>query len=110
MYAIARSNATALLLGLALGFSGLDSAASPGALDPTDNGTGLARHPFGPATDLASAAVLQLDGRLLVAGTTSNGSSADWCVRRYRIDDPNPRPTLRRLKRATSPGQRKCRT
>lgn len=91
MRSICRSDAAAVLLGLALLLRGGGAAAAPGTLDPTYNGTGLVRLPFGPGQDQTSAAVLQPDGRLLVAGTSYTGSSAYWCVLRYNVDgSPDP--------------------
>lgn len=62
------------------------SHASPGDLDPAYNGTGQARYSFGTSGDYTAGAVPQADGRIVVAGTTYNGSSADWCVLRYNSD------------------------
>jgi uncharacterized delta-60 repeat protein len=54
-----------------------------GALDTSFNGTGKVRTSLGSGNDGAEALVRQPDGRLVVAGYSSNG---DFALARYRVD------------------------
>ena len=54
-----------------------------GALDTSFNATGKVVTAIGPGNDLASALVLQPDGKIVVAGYCSNGSNNDFCLARY---------------------------
>ncbi len=55
-----------------------------GSLDSSfGGGDGLVTTGFGIGIDVAAAVVLQPDGRILVAGTSYNGSSYDFALARY---------------------------
>src|SRR3982750_2841392 len=51
--------------------------ATPGALDPTFNGTGKVTTAIGSGDDYGYALVLQPDGKLVAAGSSYNGSNDD---------------------------------
>jgi uncharacterized delta-60 repeat protein len=57
--------------------------ASPGTLDMTFNGTGKVSTPIGNGDDFASGVAVQEDGKIVVAGSTFNGSNNDVAVVRY---------------------------
>jgi uncharacterized delta-60 repeat protein len=52
--------------------------ASPGALDPTFTGAGMSRVSFGGDSDWCAAAVVQADGKLLLAGGGYFGDNSDF--------------------------------
>jgi uncharacterized delta-60 repeat protein len=54
-----------------------------GALDASFNSTGKLISPIGASDSVATAAALQPDGKIVVAGYCSNGSNNDFCVARY---------------------------
>ncbi len=54
-----------------------------GALDTSLNSTGKVITAIGAGNDYASAIAQQPDGKIVVAGTCSNGSNNDFCVARY---------------------------
>jgi uncharacterized delta-60 repeat protein len=54
-----------------------------GALDTSFNGTGKLTTPVGAAYAIAYAALLQPDGKIVLAGYCSNGSNSDFCAARY---------------------------
>ena len=56
---------------------------STGALDTTFNGTGKVTTPIGSGDDYGSAVALQEDGKIVVAGNSSNGTNMDFAVARY---------------------------
>lgn len=62
-----------------------------GSLDPSfgSNGNGLVTTPILAGADYARAMVLQADGRIVLAGSASNGSDLDFAAARY-----NPNGTL----------------
>ena len=49
-------------------------------------GDGLVTTPIGTGTDEANAIVIQPDGKIIVAGLTSNGSDNDFALARYDAD------------------------
>jgi len=62
-------------------------AADPVAvLDTSFNGTGFVTAPIGSATGAARAVALQPDGKIVVAGTASNGSDDDLALMRLDTD------------------------
>ena len=54
-----------------------------GALDSTFNGTGKVTTPIGSGNDSSPFVALQADGKIVVAGASSNGSNNDFAVARY---------------------------
>ncbi len=54
-----------------------------GTLDTTFASGGKSILPLGPGTDIARAVLVQPDGKVLVAGYSSNGSNDDFAVVRY---------------------------
>ena len=54
-----------------------------GTLDSTWNGTGKVITPIGSRTAFAYAVTLQPDGKVLLAGTCSNGTNVVFCIARY---------------------------
>lgn len=54
-----------------------------GTLDASFNATGTVMTAIGPGNDVASGLALQPDGKIVVAGTCSNGSNNDFCLTRY---------------------------
>jgi uncharacterized delta-60 repeat protein len=54
-----------------------------GSLDSGFDGDGLAVTPIGSGDDIAYAAALQPDGKLVVAGSSSNGDNLDFALARY---------------------------
>ncbi|MBK8040216.1 MAG: choice-of-anchor D domain-containing protein [Verrucomicrobiaceae bacterium] len=57
-----------------------------GTLDTSFDGDGKVITPVLASTDTASAITLQTDGKILVAGSASNGSNNDFAVVRYNAD------------------------
>ena len=57
-----------------------------GGLDTTFNGTGRVSTPVGSGNDDGYAVALQSDGRIVVAGSSSNGTDDDFAVVRYNAD------------------------
>jgi uncharacterized delta-60 repeat protein len=57
-----------------------------GSLDTTFDGDGKLTTDFAGGSDVALAAALQADGKLLVAGEADNGSDNDIAVARYNSD------------------------
>ncbi|MGB8165936.1 MAG: delta-60 repeat domain-containing protein, partial [Chthoniobacteraceae bacterium] len=53
------------------------------ALDTSFNGTGKVTTPIGSNDDVAQSVAVQSDGKIVVAGYSSNGSSHDFAVVRY---------------------------
>jgi uncharacterized delta-60 repeat protein len=54
-----------------------------GVLDTAFNGLGKATTPFGTVDDRAHAVALQLDGKIIVAGASDNGTNTHFAVARY---------------------------
>lgn len=59
---------------------------SNGDLDATFGSGGLVTTAFGNGTDYGSGMTLQPDGKILVTGSTHNGSNYDFSLARYEID------------------------
>ena len=58
-----------------------------GSLDATFNGTGKVTTIFGSGgNDQARSVTLQSDGKIVIAGSSSNGSDGDFAVLRYNTD------------------------
>jgi uncharacterized delta-60 repeat protein len=57
-----------------------------GALDPTFGTDGRVRTDFGDRFDEALAVAVQADGRIVVAGSSSDASGSDMAVARYNSD------------------------
>jgi uncharacterized delta-60 repeat protein len=57
-----------------------------GTLDSTFNTNGIVITPIGTADDLASSMALQSDGKIVVAGSTSNGTQVRFALVRYNYD------------------------
>lgn len=55
-------------------------------LDPSFGGTGLVRTKVGHHEDRAQAVVIQPDGKILVAGSSSNNANLDFALVRYLPD------------------------
>jgi len=80
---VRRSNAYLLLILTSLLAPRPAAAVDPVAvLDTTFNGTGFVTAPIGSATGAARAVALQPDGKIVVAGTASNGSDDDLALMR----------------------------
>jgi uncharacterized delta-60 repeat protein len=57
-----------------------------GQLDLTFNGTGIVVSPIGSGDDIGRSVALQADGKILVGGTSHNGSNYDAALVRYNTD------------------------
>ncbi|MEW6348652.1 MAG: DUF4347 domain-containing protein [Thermodesulfobacteriota bacterium] len=62
------------------------SLGTGGSLDLTFNGTGKVVTTVGPSADVANAAAIQSDGKIVVAGYAYNGSNNDFAAVRYNAD------------------------
>jgi uncharacterized delta-60 repeat protein len=58
----------------------------PGDLDPSFGTKGVVITDFGAGSDVAFALVRQSDGRLVAAGRSTTGESADFALARYNTD------------------------
>ncbi|MEZ5842231.1 MAG: hypothetical protein R3D27_00675 [Hyphomicrobiaceae bacterium] len=72
---------------------------SDGSLDTTFGGTGFVTTPIGNGTDEAYGILVQPDGKIIVSGTSFNGSDGDFALIRYNADGTldttfDPRNTL----------------
>ena len=56
------------------------AAASDGALDTTFHTTGIVTTAIGSGADVAAGVAIQLDGKIVVAGSSNNGSNDDFAV------------------------------
>lgn len=56
---------------------------APGDLDSAFGAFGKVSTPFGSGNDAARRVAIQSDGKIVVAGTCSSGTSTDFCVARY---------------------------
>jgi uncharacterized delta-60 repeat protein len=64
---------------------------SNGFLDPTFSGDGIVTTDSGRGDDAANGLVVQPDGRIVVVGSTMNGSAEDFGIMRYLTDgSPDP--------------------
>jgi uncharacterized delta-60 repeat protein len=59
---------------------------SDGSLDTSFDGDGKVTTPIGTSNDYAFSVTLQPDGKILVAGSTFNGSNWDFALARYNSD------------------------
>jgi uncharacterized delta-60 repeat protein len=59
---------------------------SYGALDSSFGTDGMVTTPLGSGNDHAASVVLQADGKIVLAGTSSNGSNNDFALVRYNTD------------------------
>ena len=59
---------------------------SDGSLDTTFGTGGKVTTPIGSSYDFANSVVLQSDGKIVVAGSSSNGSNYDFAIVRYNTD------------------------
>ena len=75
---------------LVAGSSGGDFALvrynSDGTLDTTFSGDGKFTTDIGASSDLGQSVTVQADGKILVAGSSSNGRNADFALVRYNSD------------------------
>jgi uncharacterized delta-60 repeat protein len=82
-----QSDGKLVLIGWCDGSGGKDFCAvrlhSDGSLDQSFGSGGKVITPVGAGTDRADAIAIQTDGKLVLAGACSNGSSDDFCVIRY---------------------------
>ncbi len=58
----------------------------PGSLDVTFNATGKAITTFAAGSAIANGAALQSDGKIVVAGTVTNGTVSSFALARYNTD------------------------
>jgi uncharacterized delta-60 repeat protein len=68
------------------GFFGVVRYLPDGKLDPTFSGDGRLITAFGSVQDYARGVGVQLDGKIVVAGETNNGTDIDFAVARYMPD------------------------
>ena len=73
------------LLGALVTFCQL-SLAAPGDLDLAFGGTGKVTTAIGSGDDSARSVAIQSDGKILVAGSSWNGSNEDFALARYNAD------------------------
>ena len=59
---------------------------SDGSLDTSFNGDGMLTTDFGSGIDVGFSVTLQTDGKILVAGYSSNGANTDFSLARYNSD------------------------
>jgi serralysin len=59
---------------------------SDGSLDNTFNGTGKVITAIGSGRDLGQSLIVQTDGKIMVAGSSSNGANDDFALARYNPD------------------------
>jgi uncharacterized delta-60 repeat protein len=59
------------------------ASAAPGDLDSTFNGTGIVVTPVPTSDGSATSVVVQSDGKIVAAGSVSNGSDFDFALVRY---------------------------
>ena len=60
--------------------------AAPGDLDTSFNGTGVVTTSLGNGIDMNNGVAIQMDGRIVVAGQSYNGTNFDFAVARYNPD------------------------
>lgn len=82
MFANIKNYRYLLLAVLVLGLS-LTALAAPGDLDVTFDTDGKVTTPIGASNDDAFDIAIQTDGRIVLAGVSSNGSNTDFAVARY---------------------------
>ena len=86
-----QSNGKILVAGSTTGISGSDFALvrinTDGNLDMSfNNNTGKTSTDFGSSDDMGSSVVIQSDGKIIVAGSSSNGINYDFAMVRYNSD------------------------
>jgi uncharacterized delta-60 repeat protein len=74
-----------VLTALFLAF-GATTSAQPGTLDDTFGTDGKVITAFGMGGDYVSSVAIQLDGRIVVAGNTDNGTDRDFALAQYNTD------------------------
>lgn len=57
-----------------------------GSLDNTFDTDGMVTTPIGPGNDHGQSLIQQVDGKILVAGFTSNGTNNDFALVRYNVN------------------------
>ncbi|MBK6551856.1 MAG: hypothetical protein IPG11_15835 [Flavobacteriales bacterium] len=72
---------TALFLAL-----GTTTSAQPGSLDGDFDADGKVTTAFGTGDDFGESVAIQLDGKIVVAGSTKNGTDMDFALARYNTD------------------------
>jgi uncharacterized delta-60 repeat protein len=80
------ARAFAVLSILTLLFASTTVLADPGDLDTTFDTDGIVTTAVGSGHDLGNATAIQSDGKILVAGTSSNGTNNDFALVRYNTD------------------------
>ncbi|MBK9763754.1 MAG: hypothetical protein IPO87_10410 [Flavobacteriales bacterium] len=65
---------------------GAAASAQPGSLDNSFSSDGKVTTAFGSGLDFGFSVAVQLDGRIVVAGNTDNGSDRDFALARYNMD------------------------
>jgi uncharacterized delta-60 repeat protein len=65
---------------------GATTSAQPGNLDGDFDADGKVTTDFGTGDDLGQSVAVQPDGRIVVAGSASNGTNKDFAVARYNMD------------------------
>ncbi|MEZ5425079.1 MAG: delta-60 repeat domain-containing protein [Pyrinomonadaceae bacterium] len=76
----------AVLLMIVIFLGAVNLLAAAGDLDPTFDSDGVVFTAVSPSSDNASAVVIDSAGKIVVAGTTSNGLVSDFAVARYNTD------------------------
>ncbi len=72
-----------MLIGLLLGLTTTASANDPGDLDTGFGMTGIVTTPIGNGDDVGQAVAIQVDGKLVVAGSASYGGVRHFALARY---------------------------
>ena len=85
-----QSNGKILVAGSTTGNGGSDFALvrlnTDGSLDMSFNSTGIVTADFGNSDDMGSSVIIQSDGKIVVAGSSSNGLNFDFAMVRYNSD------------------------
>ena len=79
------TNTTTTLTTLFLAF-GATTFAQPGSLDNSFSIDGKVTTAFGTGDDSGQSVAIQLDGKIVVVGTVSNGTDSDLAIARYSTD------------------------
>ena len=84
------SRASRHLLGITclvlLALVAFPTVGAPGNIDSSFGAFGKVSTSFGSGNDAARRVAIQPDGKIVVAGTCSNGTNTDFCVARYSAD------------------------
>jgi len=83
---ISRALAPTAVLVLVLLAAPLITLGAPGDLDPSFDTDGLVTTAIGSGNDLGSAVAIQSDGKIVMAGTSHNGTDNDFALARYNAD------------------------